>query len=163
MLTTNVDDVNNRFQLKRYDLGSPIEIATYNADPLTFVITIHEPVSMVWYTPIFDLGSNMFAKTLLAMTVSADASTTGEIKFGYDTRNISANIQSLNFKSFTFDDIDFNNFTFLTAIASSYTIRVKEKDFNFIILKFGSESPTSAVINNVNLMYKINSMNRGIR
>ncbi len=163
MYTTNVDPLNSRFQLKEHITGDIVQLVNYTLDPITFTIVIHEPVRMVWYSAISDLGSNMYSKTLFAMTVSADASTTGEIKFGYDTRNISNNIQSLNFKSFTFDDIDFNNFTFLTAIASSYTKRVKEKDFNFIIFKIGSETPTSAVINNLQIMYKINQMNKGMR
>jgi len=163
MFTTNVDEVNSKFQLKSYVEGEPVSLVNYTLDPITFTIVIHEPVRMVWYSPIFDLGSSMYAKTLFAMTVSADASTTGEIKFGFDTRNISRNIQSLNFKSFTFDDIDFNNFTFLTAIASSFTKRIKEKDFNFIIFKIGSETPTSAVINNLSILYKINQMNKGMR
>lgn len=157
------DEINNKFKLKRSENGTPINLVNYSGQPITFVITLLDAVEMVWYTPIFDLGSNMWAKSLLGITISADASTTGAIDFGFDTRNISSNIQSLNYQSFTFDDIDFNNFTFLTAIASSYTLRVKEKDFNFIILKFGSKTPTSAVINNVTVYYKVNQMNRGIR
>lgn len=163
LYVTQHDDVNNKFRLKRNENGLPINVVNYTGNPITFVITLIDAVEMVWYTPIFDLGSNMWAKTLLGITISADASTTGAIEFGFDTRNISSNIQSLNYQSFTFDDIDFNNFTFLTAIASSYTLRVKEKDFNFIILKFGSKTPTSAVINNVTIYYKVNTMNRGIR
>lgn len=157
------DPDNNNFSLKKSENGNMVVLANYNDTPITFVITIHEPVEMIFYTPIFDLGSNMVAKTLLGMTISADASTTGAIEFGFDTRNISSNIQSLNFSSFTFDDIDFNNFTFLTAIASSYTVRTKEKDFNFIIMKVGSRTPTSAVINNITILYKYGMMNRGIR
>ncbi|MGE4321224.1 MAG: hypothetical protein AB7E61_07230 [Acholeplasmataceae bacterium] len=163
MYVTNLDAENSQFQLKTYENGSPVTLVSYSLDPITFTIIVHESVVMSRYSPIFDLGTNMYSKTLLSMTISADASTTGEIKFGYDTRNISSNIQSLNYKDFTFDDIDFNNFTFLTAIASSYTKKVKEKDFNFIIIKFGSESPTSAVINSFTLFYKINQVNKGIR
>lgn len=163
MFVTNLDIENSKFQLKSSETGNSVKLVSYTLDPITFTIIVHEAVEMVWYSPIFDLGTNLYSKTLFAMTVSADASTKGEIDFGFDTRNISSNIQSLNYQEFTFDDIDFNNFTFLTAIASSYTKRVKEKDFNFIILKFGSKTRTSAVINSCTIMYKINQMNKGIR
>lgn len=163
LYTTNVDDENNKFQLKRNEDGLPIQVFNYTTNPITFKIIIHDPVRMVWYSSIMDLGTNMFTKTLFALTISADAATTGKIDFGFDTRNISSNIQSLNFQVFDFNDIDFHNFTFLTAIASSYTKQVKEKDFNFIILKIGSETPSSAIINSLQILYKVNQMNRGIR
>lgn len=163
MYASDIDTENSRFRLKRSPTLQTVTLRSYVDEPVNFTIVIHKPVEMIWYTPIFDCGTNLMSKTLLSLTLAADGSSEGPVLFGYETRYISRNLQSINFKSFNLEDIDFNNFTFLTAIASSYTIPAKEKDFNYIILKFSSSTANNIVVNGLTVLYKINAKNKGVR
>ena len=129
--------------------------------PLATFITLSNVVAS-WYSPILDLGSTQTMKTLLSLTISSEPITTGQVEFGYTTKNAEEFISSKGVSMFDFENIDFNNFTFDSAFASSYTVDIKD-DFNFIQFFFKSDNDKSCAIHSITITYKLNSKNRGVQ
>ena len=135
------------------------------------------PVEAEWITPIMDFGTNAQSKTLLQLTVATEPGIEGNVTFGYETRRILRQLQADRAlamparsaveigsdRSFSFDDIDFNNFSFDTAFACSYTKRMCLRNFNFIQFRFGSDTDEDCAVSGVTLVYKVNQNNRGVR
>ena len=66
-------------------------------------------------------------------------------------------------RRFSFDDFNFNDFSFDTGFNNSYSVRVNERNFNYIMFRFISDSDTDCIINKFTAIYKINKSNRGVR
>ena len=64
---------------------------------------------------------------------------------------------------FALDNLSFENFSFDCGYASSYSVRVNERNFNFIIIRFISDSDTDCAVNDITLIYKINRSNIGVK
>ena len=120
-------------------------------------------VSAEWKTPVFDMGTNTHRKTLLRLTISADNVLEGTLQFGYETRQNASTRMAKGIQFFTFDALDFANFTIDMPFASSYTVRARERGFNYIQFYFKSESPTNCVVNDLTATYRIIAENRGVR
>lgn len=122
-----------------------------------------EAVSAEWRTPVFDMGTNTHRKTLLRLTISADNVLEGTLQFGYETRQNASTRMAKGIQFFTFDALDFANFTLDLPFASSYTVRARERGFNYIQFYFKSESPTNCVVNDLTATYRVIAENRGVR
>ena len=136
------------------------------------------PVEAEWITPIMDLGTNDKSKSLVQLTVATEPGINGSVTFGYETRRILRQMQAERAyavsaersaveigkeRGFSFDDLDFNSFSFDTAFAHSYTKRVCLRNFNFIQFRFGSDTDEDCAVSGVTLVYKVNQNNRGVR
>ena len=122
--------------LKSGTAEDPLVLATYNGithDVIQAQITHKENVVAEWYTPTLDLGTNADSKTLLEMTICTEPEINGRVSFGYNTRYSSRLQAAKGINVFSFDDLSFENFTFATGFASSYTVKCNERNFNFII------------------------------
>ena len=126
------------------------------------IFTIKKNVVATWYSPIFDFGTNQAMKTLLTLTISTEPITSGQVDFGYTTRSSEETIESQGVHMFDFDTLDFNNFTFDSSFANSYTVDIKDY-FNFIQFFFKSDNDNSCAIHSLTITYKINSMNKGVQ
>lgn len=159
----NPDD--GRFFLKEKPEGCPIRLSRYHEVP-TLVITRIEyarPVVAEWITPVFDLGTNVYSKTLTGMTISAQATKGGNLRFGYETRVSRRELIASGCNTFSLADFSFKDFTFDTGFQSSYSVRLCERDFNYIAFHFVSDSAADCVINDFTVNYKINKANKGVR
>lgn len=138
------------------------------------------PVEAEWFTPMMDFGTNAQSKTLLQLTVATEPGIQGHVTFGYETRRVyhlmsSGAAMAVSVRRdgqeeapsegtpFSFDALDFNNLTFDTSFAHSYTKRVSLRNFNFIQFRFGSDTDEDCAVSGVTLIYKINQNNRGVR
>lgn len=140
-------------------------IIMYNGNAVTVKsanFTHHTNVVAKWVSAVMDLGTNVFSKTLLKLTVAVEPNGAGPITFGYETRLTNAALTAKSMRGFSFDDMDFYDFTFNSIFASSYTARVKERNFNYIVFRFISDSKYSCAVHNLTATYKINKENRGI-
>ena len=161
-----------RLKLKLIDSVFKITF-TYNDNVLEFVenektsqiviakILKEENVVSEWYTPMLDFGCIDKNKSLLKISLTTEPTSNGKLIFGYRTKDYTSEIQGKGLNSFSFDNIDFTSFSFLTSFANSYTIDVKE-DFNYIQFYFKSDTNTDCVIYDVSLIYKENRFNRGV-
>ncbi len=165
LLTTNVG--NDSFKVK-YTKGdaNTISLVKYNNDeryqtPIANFI-IKTNVCAFWYSPMFDFGTNQAMKTLLALTISTEPTTNGHIDFGYNAKDSDALLQTQGINIFDFENLDFNNFTFDSSFANSYTVEIKDY-FNFIQFFFQSNNEYACAIHSMTITYKINSTNKGVQ
>ncbi|MBQ8357092.1 MAG: hypothetical protein IJX39_04715 [Clostridia bacterium] len=136
------------------------------------------PVCAEWVTPVMDLGTNARSKTLLGITIATEPGVDGRVTFGYETRRVwrrvvagralaisteAGDMTVGGGEAFSFDDIDFDAFSFDTSFACSYTRRMSLRNFNFIVFRFGSETEQDCAVSGVTLKYKINQNNKGVR
>ena len=160
---TNV--LETSFQLKERKGNTALTLTSYNgATPTSIIAKVSHKENVVakWYTPVFDLGTNESSKTLLKMTISTEAEVNGKLSFGYETRNASKFINAKGINVFSFDNFSFENFSFDTGFANSYSVKVNERNFNFIIFRFISDSDSDCAVNNFTIIYKINKQNKGV-
>ncbi len=154
------------FAVKEFRDDEKLVISPYNgelSEALSAVLTRRSPVVAEWYSPILDMGTNESSKTLLKLTVSTEPEINGNISFGYETRSVSNLIGAKGINIFSFDNLSFENFSFETGFASSYSVRLNVRNFNYIIFRFVSDSDTDCAVNDFTVTYKINKANRGVR
>lgn len=156
------------FQLSRFIDGEPLDILeVYGIDEddrVAMLVYLETPVVAEWKTPVFDMGTNTHRKTLLRLTISAENSVEGgKMNFGYETRQNISTKKAKGIQYFAYDALDFADFTLDLPFASSYTVRSRERGFNYIQFYFKSESPTNCVVNNMTATYRIIAENKGVR
>ena len=158
---TDVEDGQNggkRFKIKGTIDGEPLIINT----PTKFYIWNAKNVVAEWYTPVIDLGNNMYSKTLLRMAITAESVQNGKMSFGYTTRNSNNLIDVKGINKFSFDNFSFQNFTFDTGFTKSYSVKCNERKFNYIVFRFLSDSDTDCAIDAFSFIYKVNRLNKGV-
>lgn len=147
--------------------GATVDIEPFPGESLPGVPTIRfitgEPVVALWKTPLFDMGTNTHRKTLLRLTICADSDLDGDILFGYETKNSLKDMHAEGETYFTFDRMDFANFAIASKFASSYTVRSRERGFNYIQFYFKSETPTDCVVHDMTATYRVIAENKGVR
>ncbi len=162
-----VDDVvGSAFRVKEFKDSEILDLVIYNntiPTELKAKLQFRDSVVAEWYTPICDFGTNMYSKTLLGFSVLTEPLVGGRIEVGYQTRNIGQNFATYGSKGFDFNDIDFENFAFESSFATSNTVRCKERNFNFIIFKYVSDSDSPCAVNAITIRYKVNRINKGVR
>ena len=121
-----------------------------------------ETVAARWISPYLNLGSDLHEKTLLALTVTAGEDS-GRFRFGYETKRAERREAMRGIDAMSFEDLSFERFSFENAFASSYTVRMRERDINYIRFCFFSDTPEELTVERLTALYKINRMNGGVR
>ena len=162
---TNV--TNGSFQLKLNKDAEPLLLTNYNGSTSTEMLIgyFNYDLNVVaeFYTPTFDMGTNESSKTLLKMTISTEPEINGKVSFGYETRSVDKLINARGINVFSFDNLSFQNFSFESGFASSYSVKCNERNFNFIIFRFVSDSDSNCAVNSFTATYKTNKANKGVR
>ena len=126
----------------------------------------------MWFSPVLDLGLNDYSKNLDSLTVVLDPNMHGNVNFGYETKKVTLDLVAKQIQSagtntssefFDFEDIDFNNFTFNTAFASSYTKKLRERNINYIMFKAHSTDNKNSALQSIKVVYTVYKKNRGVR
>lgn len=157
---------NGSFQLKALKNAESLRLVAYNnIQPTNTIANMirNRNVVAVWTTPILDFGTNSQSKTLLQLTIATEPTTNGKVTFGFETKDVIKKMQAQGLAIFDFNDINFENFTFETEFASSYTKKIKYRNFNYIIFRFESDNESNCIVNTFSVLYKINKMNKGVR
>lgn len=166
LFITDIDYSNNEFKVREFLRGSTLDLTWYNNQAPTQLcayLCFKENVVAVWCSPIYDLGSNMYSKTLLGMTVATEPLMKGAIQVGYQTRNIEKYFTTKGNRGFDFDDIDFEDFSFESSFTNSNTVKRKERNFNFIMIRYISDNQHACAVSGITIRYKINRINKGVR
>lgn len=165
---TDYDGVNN---FKIYDEEGIVSLGEYSETP-TMKIVVRQPVIATWQSAILDLGLYDYSKCLDSLSVVLSPDFSGKVKFGYETKLVTLDLIAKQIKGaeteegnkfFSFDNIDFDNFTFETAFASSYTKRLRERNINYIIFKAVMDDDKNSAIMSIKVDYTIYKKNRGVR
>ena len=158
---TDVEEVESRFSLKLTADGKALDIVLLGNNSIGEFYRSENVVAR-WCTPYFDMGSNESAKTLLKLTVSQLPGMGGKMKFGYETDKRLCEIDAKGTGIFSFEELDFDDFSFTTGFQNSYSVKVKERNFNYILFRFVSDSDKVCSINDLTAIYKINKRNLGV-
>ena len=182
---TDLDEENNTFKLKRYS-DSEVTITITNSGTsmasLLFQVTHYEPIKCKWMTPALSFGYLLYAKNLYGVSIVLDPSVEGLVNFGYTTARTTreqgdivslANEKELVSRerlseyalyNFDFNNIDFTNFSFETgAFACSRNIKLRVRNFTFIMFKFENNTKGNFAMNSFQLLYDIGKRNKGVR
>ena len=81
---------------------------------------------------------------------------------GFDTRYHRDGFEVKGSKEFSFEDIDFFDFSFDVGFATSYSRRLNKRNVNYISLWYKSEDGKCCALNSIALLYKVNKNNRGV-
>jgi hypothetical protein len=149
--------VNNETQIP------PVEFITFDNPIGSFNYV--RPVVAEWVTGVSDLGSNLFGKKVQSITVSTEPNVNSVIDFGVQTRNIEKLFGTRGTKLFSFEDIDFDNFSFATSVfTNSFTVHKPFiRNFNYILFRFRSDIDSECAVNSITLVYTVINKNRGVK
>lgn len=177
VFVAELDSVNHDFKLKRYLNGNVIGFIFYSEGLITdtndnynlpAIYTHRDNVVSLWYSSIIDCGTNFESKTLSSITITSEQESQGSVTFGYQTNNVLKNVSALDpdiiggTNQLDLEGLDFSNFT-LSGFATSYTKRVKVRNFNFISFFFESDNDSDCSIDSFVIKFRINKKNRGVR
>lgn len=161
----NLDADLQTFKLKKYVAGSPLTIVNYNDNAISdfrcYLYNVKN-VRAEWITPFIDCDYFDRIKVLKQLTLVTEPSTNSKLTFGYITKGSSGSFKSQGAGQFSFNDIDFNDFTFDNAFASSFTVRVRDW-FNYIAFRFVSDNDSDCAINALKMVYTIKNKIRGLK
>lgn len=132
-------------------------------DPLIVRFINRNPVEAEWYTPVMDFGTSNYSKTLLGISLTSRAGMGGRLSFGYETRLLQGAFDTVGGGGFSLEDLSFEELSFDSNFASSYSKRLNVRNVNFVIFKLASKDAEPCEINSVSIQYKINQKNKGVR
>lgn len=141
-------------KFSKFSLGTVARASAYRS--------YNRPVCAKWITPYFDMGSSMYGKTLLRLSVTAGEGS-DTFMFGYETKRDSSMRPIHGTQSMDFNNFSFNAFSFNNNFASSHTVKTNVRNFNYIRFCLLSEDARPFSISSLQALYKINKMNRGVR
>lgn len=130
--------------------------------PIDIVHVQAQNVAAYWYSPALDFGTNDYEKVMLYVTIATERHTNGQVIFGWETREIEAEITSKGMDTFDFEEVNFNRIALDTTWNTSYTRNLK-CNFNFIMFRFESDNDVDCCVHQFTIGYKINHKNRGVR
>lgn len=130
--------------------------------PIDLVHVQAQNVAAYWYSPALDFGTNDYEKVMLYVTIATERHTNGQVIFGWETREIEAEITSKGMDTFDFEEVNFNRIALDTTWNTSYTRNLK-CNFNFIMFRFESDNDVDCCVHQFTIGYKINHKNRGVR
>ena len=135
-----------------------------SVSPPTMKVWCYKNVVSKWFSPVFDLGAFDVSKTLLSMSITVDPTVRGKVQFGYDTRDCEKTIlrNSLGEGFFDYDAINFSDFSFEANFAASHTVRVKDRNFNYITFKLISDNDKDCAVCNLKAVYQYNGRLKGV-
>ena len=103
----------------------------------------------------FDFETNVRTKNLYALSVSSSPGG-GKMKFGYVTRRGNAMSDSFPNDGFDFGMIDFRSFSFSRSFEMSRTVRLFERNFNYVKFVFFSDENDDMSPISVSAIYTVN-------
>lgn len=121
-----------------------------------------ENVIAEWRTPALNMGYNDYYKTLLGFSLTMGTYQNGELRVRWETKDAITERVANGIRFFSWDDIDFEAFTFETSFTGSDSKKTK-MNFNYIVFSFCSDNDSGCSIDEFTIIYKVNNVNRGVR
>lgn len=162
----HIDNYENNNIVLRDDYGNVYSSFQSNAENTNNDVRLYviKPVQAEWYSAITDLGNCSVLKSLVSMTIAVDEQSRGKVQIGYETRRAGESIyESTSLGGFDFANIDFTEFSFLPEFDCAFTKKVMARNFNYILFKVKSETPTPCALKEIIVRYKQTKVGRGVR
>lgn len=119
-------------------------------------------VSALWMSAAIDCGDSSVSKTLLSVTANVENTAT-EVKVGVKTANREKRKKIKGLEALDFGDFDMDRLSLYNEFPDTYTVRLKERNFNFVKFRISSTQAGPCRINGLSALYKINKQNKGVR
>lgn len=165
MIPDEDDGLGGWIRVSEYEGGPPMTMMRYGAggflNNLYGEIVHMDTVTAEWYTPFLDLGDNAQTKTLTGMTVATEPGHSGRVSFGYETRDVTRlAAQTAGMGGLDLTALSFNDFS-LSAFAGSWTVRLNERNINYIAFRWLSEEPSDCRVDSLTARYTVTGGIRG--
>lgn len=170
LYVTENDAVSHTFKLKKYIDGEAIDFIFYNGTStddsivtaISIILITKTNVSAAWLTAFMSLGSDVYSKTLLSLTLTIKPEENGQVSVGYETRNFVLDDPVSGLTLASLEDMSLASFS-LASLATSFTKKVKERNFNYIYFYFISNNEYPCTITALTVRFQYNNMIRGAR
>ena len=123
-----------------------------------------ENVCARWVSCVTNLGVSIVGKGLHRLSITCEPTVRGRVTFGYNTRM--GNLRQVSEgggKIFSLTDFDFRNFSFDTGFAASYSVRVFERNVNYVALAVESIEDAACAFNRLELEWSYGRHLTGVR
>jgi len=143
--------------------GEPLVLVS-DVALLTGKLWHREAVQARWISTVTDLGTSMAGKSLHRLSITCEPTVRGRVTFGYNTRLGSpARFTSAGSTLFSLSDLDFQSFSFETGFASSYSLKIFERNVNYLALAVESNTDTACAFNRLELLWSLGRYLEGLR
>jgi len=147
--------------------GKELKLVSKSDDPLKELVgkLVHRRAVVArWISPVTGLGTAMAGKTLHRLSITCEPTVRGKLTFGYDARLSALRKQAQGGAAvFSLDSLDFSSFSFETGFASSYSVRVFERNVNYLALVVESDTDTACAFNRLEIYWNYRRLNGGLR
>ena len=131
---------------------------------LTGKIIFNRNVHAVWMSCMSSLGTAMAGKNLHRISITCESSLRGRLSFGYEVRPRTRMRGALGYTApLSLETLDFSCFSFDTAFTSSYSVRIFERNVNYIRLRVESDTDTPCAFNRIELLWTYTRLLGGLR
>ncbi len=137
------------------DFGEVVELL--NVGSLTGILLSETPVECELHTAVLNFGTDVSKKTLHKMVLVPSADTVGEVSVGFETDKSEREKHQMVSRALSFDNLDFNSFSFDTAFYKTFEKRMHERNVSFVKFKFKSSGEGDFAIENFSCIYSLNS------
>ena len=127
-------------------------------------IVFKRNVRAVWLSVMSGLGTAMMGKNLHRVSITCEPYLRGRLSFGYEVRPKTKMRSAAGYTApMSLEDLDFSRFSFDTALASSYSVRIFERNINYVRLRVESDTDTECAFNRIELLWSYTKLLGGLR
>ncbi len=120
-------------------------------------------VVATYHSPIMDLGYPVYTKTLFRIAVTMEGNGFGEVGISYETLENAVSTAIKKSRDFNFDSLDFSSVSFESSFVQTLSTRVYERNFNYIIIRLEFRGNNDISLDQINLIYTVNQIIKGVR
>lgn len=123
-----------------------------------------KPVIAKWVSGATDLGTKTYSKSLTYITLTGEKDLSNKLKYGIKTRFTSRDYEILRANNdLNFDKIDLQTISMDSSFASSFAKKLNIRNINFLMFYFLSDTADDVSLNSVQIEFKLNKRNIGVR
>lgn len=127
-------------------------------------IVFKRNVRAVWLSVMSGLGTAMMGKNLHRISITCEPYLRGRLSFGYEARPKTKMRNAAGYTApMSLEDLDFSRFSFDTALASSYSVRIFERNINYVRIRVESDTDTECAFNRIELLWSYTKLLGGLR
>lgn len=123
-----------------------------------------KPVIAKWISGATDLGTRNYSKSLDFIAITGEKDLANRFRYGLITRSNNKEYALLRANNdLDFSKLDLETVSLDSQFASTYVKRLNMRNINFLMFYFVSDSTEDIALNSVQIEFKINKRNIGVR
>ena len=133
-------------------------------DGLLATLSHKETIEAYWVSGAMDLGTRAYSKSLTYIVITGEKDLANHLKYGLETRFTGRDYSLLRANNdLDFSKLDWETISLDSQFASSYARKLNLRNLNFLMFYFVSDKAEDIAINSVEIEFKINKRNVGVR